>query len=629
MAAPTSYSLSYDFTAYQTANPSDPLPADKLEIEFNNLETTTDEIIANLGLIQRSDGELANASVGNDQLKDEVVIGLNPTGDWVTSTAYAVNDVVYESNKVYKCLIAHTSGTFATDLAALKWEELLDFDQFITATEADLTAVEADLASIEADLAATEGDASTTEADVTAVEADLTAMEADLAAITGDTAAVEADLAAVESDLSATEGDSTATAADLLATEADVALTGADVTATEADLAATEGDSTATAADLTATEADLAATEGDASTTEADVTAVESDLASMEADLAAISGDTAAVEADLASVESDLSATEGDATATAADLLATEADVAFTGADLTATESDLAATEGDSTATAADLVATEADLAATEGDATATAADLALVEADLSATEADLTATEADLAATEADVGGLNLPTPVASKYGALLVQNDADDGFDLLTSQGTSGQILTSNGADALPSFQDAAGGAWNLISTQTASASSTIDFTSSIDSTYDTYALVFNRVIPATDDVTLQFRTGNTTFDTGANYAWSGSRVHSSGSSSNNTADNQFNINIDGGIGNASGEQMSGIMYIFDPSNSGSYPTVRWESTHINNVGGTTMTSGSGSYLSNTAIDRFRFFFSSGNIASGSFSLYGISHT
>ena len=327
MAAPTSYSLSYDFTAYQTANPSDPLPADKLEIEFNNLETTTDEIIANLGLIQRSDGELANASVGNDQLKDEVVIGLNPTGDWVTSTAYAVNDVVYESNKVYKCLIAHTSGTFATDLAALKWEELLDFDQFITATESDLTAVEADLSAIEADLAATEGDASTTEADVTAVE----------------------------SDLSATEGDSTATAADLLATEADVALTGADVTATEADLAATEGDSTATAADLTAT---------------------------------------------------------------------------------------------------------EADLAATEGDATATAADLALVEADLSATEADLTATEADLAATEADVGGLNLPTPVASKYGAILVQNNADDGFDLLTSQGTSGQVLTSNGADALPSFQDAAGG-------------------------------------------------------------------------------------------------------------------------------------------------------------------------
>jgi len=524
MAAPTSYSLSYDFTAYQTANPSDPLPADKLEIEFNNLETTTDEIIANLGLIQRSDGELANASVGNDQLKDEVVIGLNPTGNWATSTAYAVNDAVYESNKVYKCLIAHTSGTFATDLAALKWEELLDFDQFITATESDLTAVEADLSAIEADLAATEGDASTTEADVTAVEADLTAMEADLAAISGDTAAVEADLASVESDLSATEGDSTATAADLLATEADVALTGADVTATEADLAATEGDSTATAADLTAT---------------------------------------------------------------------------------------------------------ESDLAATEGDATATAADLALVEADLSATEADLTATEADLAATEADVGGLNLPTPVASKYGAILVQNDADDGFDLLTSQGTSGQILTSNGADALPSFQDAAGGAWNLISTQTASASSTIDFTSSIDSTYDTYALVFNRVIPATDDVTLQFRTGNTTFDTGANYAWSGSRVHSSGSSSNNTADNQFNINIDGGIGNASGEQMSGIMYIFDPSNSGSYPTVRWESTHINNVGGTTMTSGSGSYLSNTAIDRFRFFFSSGNIASGSFSLYGISHT
>jgi len=44
-----------------------------------------------------------------------------------------------------------------------------------------------------------------------------------------------------------------------------------------------------------------------------------------------------------------------------------------------------------------------------------------------------------------------------ASKYGALIVQNATDNGFDTITSQGTSGQVLTSNGADALPSFQSA----------------------------------------------------------------------------------------------------------------------------------------------------------------------------
>lgn len=34
--------------------------------------------------------------------------------------------VVTESAKFYKCIIAHTSGTFATDLAAGKWEEITD-----------------------------------------------------------------------------------------------------------------------------------------------------------------------------------------------------------------------------------------------------------------------------------------------------------------------------------------------------------------------------------------------------------------------------------------------------------------------------------------------------------------------
>lgn len=41
--------------------------------------------------------------------------------NWETSFSYAVNDIVIESNKIYQCLIAHTSGTFATDLVATKW----------------------------------------------------------------------------------------------------------------------------------------------------------------------------------------------------------------------------------------------------------------------------------------------------------------------------------------------------------------------------------------------------------------------------------------------------------------------------------------------------------------------------
>lgn len=40
---------------------------------------------------------------------------------WAGTTAYVVGDLVTESGSTYFCLVAHTSGTFATDLAAAKW----------------------------------------------------------------------------------------------------------------------------------------------------------------------------------------------------------------------------------------------------------------------------------------------------------------------------------------------------------------------------------------------------------------------------------------------------------------------------------------------------------------------------
>jgi len=51
---------------------------------------------------------------------------------WVTSTAYVVGDYVLQSNTIYYCLIAHTSGTFATDLAASKWVEQDIYDSAFT-----------------------------------------------------------------------------------------------------------------------------------------------------------------------------------------------------------------------------------------------------------------------------------------------------------------------------------------------------------------------------------------------------------------------------------------------------------------------------------------------------------------
>ena len=45
----------------------------------------------------------------------------NSLGAWQTAYSYSVKDVVSESSILYVCLVAHTSGTFSTDLSSGKW----------------------------------------------------------------------------------------------------------------------------------------------------------------------------------------------------------------------------------------------------------------------------------------------------------------------------------------------------------------------------------------------------------------------------------------------------------------------------------------------------------------------------
>lgn len=51
--------------------------------------------------------------------KGQVVV--SSASAWLTATPYVVGDYVTESSIIYYCIVAHTSGTFATDLAAGKW----------------------------------------------------------------------------------------------------------------------------------------------------------------------------------------------------------------------------------------------------------------------------------------------------------------------------------------------------------------------------------------------------------------------------------------------------------------------------------------------------------------------------
>ncbi len=157
MAYPTGYNRGYSFTDFQASNPEDPLPGNRVDIELNSIETTLDAIIAFIQGIARSDGEIANDSIGLAQMSGTLIaLGIDRPTTWLTTTAYVVDDSVFESSKLYVCLVAHTSGVFATDLAAAKWVEVVDFTGLVTdaAAEADAAAASAAAAAASAAAAA-------------------------------------------------------------------------------------------------------------------------------------------------------------------------------------------------------------------------------------------------------------------------------------------------------------------------------------------------------------------------------------------------------------------------------------------------------------------------------------------
>ena len=50
------------------------------------------------------------------------IVGWDWEGPWVSATVYTVGDVIEETGAAYICIVAHTAGTFSTDLTASKWE---------------------------------------------------------------------------------------------------------------------------------------------------------------------------------------------------------------------------------------------------------------------------------------------------------------------------------------------------------------------------------------------------------------------------------------------------------------------------------------------------------------------------
>lgn len=72
MANPRPYVPGFDYSNFEAANPTKPKPGNQLDNDFNNIKATTDDLIAGLGNIRRSDGALNNGIVTVDSLADDI-----------------------------------------------------------------------------------------------------------------------------------------------------------------------------------------------------------------------------------------------------------------------------------------------------------------------------------------------------------------------------------------------------------------------------------------------------------------------------------------------------------------------------------------------------------------------------
>ena len=206
-----------------------------------------------------------------------------------------------------------------------------------------------------------------------------------------------------------------------------------------------------------------------------------------------------------------------------------------------------------------------------------------------------------------------------------------------------TGGVILpagiTNDSVSAVTSFANASGGTLILLSTQTASNSATISFTTGLDSTYDEYIFKFINCHPATDDVNFEF---NGSTDSGSNYNVTKTTTFIDSFHQEAGADTAFGYaagrdlaqstsfqQISGyQLQNDNDSSVSGTLTLFNPSST---TYVKHFISDANSVGngsahGSWRALMAGYMNTTSAINAIRFKMSSGNIDDGVIKLYGV---
>jgi hypothetical protein len=197
--------------------------------------------------------------------------------------------------------------------------------------------------------------------------------------------------------------------------------------------------------------------------------------------------------------------------------------------------------------------------------------------------------------------------------------------------------KFAVNNSLSAITSLPSSiSGGALNLISTQTASGSASISFTSGIDDTYDSYVFKFYDIHPASDSQNFTFQA-----DTGTNTNYNQtitSTVFLTYHGENDSTALEYSAGFDQAQGTAfqyisndvgadNDQCLVGSLKLFNPSSTTfvKHFISTTQNAEANNTSEENFTAG---YFNTTnALTRVQFKFASGNIDSGVIKLYGVS--
>jgi len=140
------------------------------------------------------------------------------------------------------------------------------------------------------------------------------------------------------------------------------------------------------------------------------------------------------------------------------------------------------------------------------------------------------------------------------------------------------------------------------------------------------DVYMVAMNNVVPVTDSTFLHLRfTESGTPNTTSNYDRANKQLTAGASFGNASATNEDKTELTWQQSNTSSLSVQNILYIYNANNSSEYTfltleNVGWEKS----VGQSMGRAGGAVFTVTSAVDGVNIFFSSGNIASGTFTLF-----